>query len=143
MVIPPFISWQIHTVLTIGKCQQIILSRVRVTERQGARDVFGCLHTRVTLREPTTRARCIHAQRTVIYGVVIVVRNLERTNQNDGFKMTALELLALDAILFPSPCWSVLGATNCSAGLGKCKISNNENVAQPQPYPISFSPTPL
>ena len=30
------------------------------------------------------------AQRTVIYGVVIVSRNLERTNENDGFKMTAL-----------------------------------------------------
>ena len=29
-------------------------------------------------------------QRTVIYGVVIVSRNLERTNENDGFKMTAL-----------------------------------------------------
>ena len=36
----------------------------------------------------------IHAKRTVIYGVVIVSRNLEhveRTNENDGFKMTALE----------------------------------------------------
>ena len=33
----------------------------------------------------------VHAQRTVIYGVVIVSRNLERTNENDGFKMTALE----------------------------------------------------
>ena len=31
------------------------------------------------------------AQRTVIYGVVIVSRNLERANENDGFKMTALE----------------------------------------------------
>ena len=31
--------------------------------------------------------RFIHAQRTVI----IVSRNLERTNQNDGFRMTALE----------------------------------------------------
>ena len=30
-------------------------------------------------------------QRTVIYGVVIVCRNLERTNQNYGFKLTALE----------------------------------------------------
>ena len=29
---------------------------------------------------------------TVIYGVVIVSRNLERTNENDRFKMTALEL---------------------------------------------------
>ena len=29
-------------------------------------------------------------QRTVIYGVAIVSRNLERTNENDGFKMTAL-----------------------------------------------------
>ena len=33
----------------------------------------------------------IHAHRTVNYGVVIVSRNLERTNENDGFKMTALE----------------------------------------------------
>ena len=37
------------------------------------------------------RALFIYAQRTVHYGVVIVSRNLERTNQNDGFKMTALE----------------------------------------------------
>ena len=36
--------------------------------------------------------RPMHAlQRTVIYGVVIVSKNLERTNENDGFKMTALE----------------------------------------------------
>ena len=34
----------------------------------------------------------IHPQRTVIYGVVIVSRNLERTNENDRFKMTALEM---------------------------------------------------
>ena len=33
----------------------------------------------------------IHVQCTVIYGVVIVSRNLERANENDGFKMTALE----------------------------------------------------
>ena len=33
----------------------------------------------------------IHAQRTVNYGVVIVIRNLERTNENYGFKITALE----------------------------------------------------
>ena len=32
------------------------------------------------------------AQRTVIYGVVIVSSNLERANENDGFKMTALEI---------------------------------------------------
>ena len=38
----------------------------------------------------------IHAQRTVIYGVVIVSRNLERTNENDGFKMTALEFVIID-----------------------------------------------
>ena len=31
-------------------------------------------------------------QRTVIYGMVIVSRNLERTNQNDRFKITALEI---------------------------------------------------
>ena len=29
------------------------------------------------------------AYRTVIYGVVIVDRNLERANENDGCKMTA------------------------------------------------------
>ena len=40
--------------------------------------------------------RLIHAHRTVIYGVVIVNRNLERTNQNDGFKMTALESTVKD-----------------------------------------------
>ena len=32
-------------------------------------------------------------QNTVTYGVVIGSRNLERTNQNDGFNMTALEML--------------------------------------------------
>ena len=41
----------------------------------------------------------IHAQRTVIYGVVIVSRNLERTNRNDGFKMTALEYMVMDGLL--------------------------------------------
>ena len=33
----------------------------------------------------------IHAQRTVIYDVVIVNRNFERTNENNGFERTALE----------------------------------------------------
>ena len=28
----------------------------------------------------------IHAQHTVIYGMVIVSRNIESTNENDGFK---------------------------------------------------------
>ena len=55
------------------------------TARRGARDALYCLFT--FLR------RFIDAQRTVIYDVVIVSRNLARTNQNDGFKMTALELL--------------------------------------------------
>ena len=32
----------------------------------------------------------IHTQRTDNYGVAIVSRNLARTNENDGFKMTAL-----------------------------------------------------
>ena len=41
----------------------------------------------------------IHAQRTVIYGVVIVDRNLERTNENDGFKMTALEVSLRVAVI--------------------------------------------
>ena len=36
----------------------------------------------------------IHARRTVIYVVVIVSRNLERTNQNNWIKMTALECKA-------------------------------------------------
>ena len=31
-------------------------------------------------------------KRTVIYGLVIVSRNLERANENEGFQMTALEL---------------------------------------------------
>ena len=45
-------------------------------------------HPRLLVGEPIL---LIHAQqRTVIYGVVIVSRNLERTNENDGFKMTAL-----------------------------------------------------
>ena len=33
----------------------------------------------------------IHAQRTVIYGVLIVSRNLERTNESEGFEITTLE----------------------------------------------------
>ena len=32
-----------------------------------------------------------HTRNTVIYGMVIVDRNFERTNQNDGFKMTVLQ----------------------------------------------------
>ena len=32
-----------------------------------------------------------YAYHTVIYGVVIVSRNRERANENNGFKMTALE----------------------------------------------------
>ena len=43
-----------------------------------------------------TAAKFTHTQRTVIYGVVIVSRNLERTNENDGFKMTALEMVLID-----------------------------------------------
>ena len=39
-----------------------------------------CLYTHNALSSPG-----------VIYGVVIVSRNLERANENDGFKMTALE----------------------------------------------------
>ena len=42
----------------------------------------------------------IHAhkslQHTVIYGVVMVSRNLERTNEKDGFKMTALSPIHSD-----------------------------------------------
>ena len=61
------------------------------TARRGAQDAFCCFHVRVTLHELNHVRRFIHAQRTVIYGVVIVSRNIERTNQNDGFKLTALE----------------------------------------------------
>ena len=63
---------------------------MRDTACRGTRDACCCIHLRVTLREPTTRA--VYTQRTVIYGVVIVNRNLERTNQNDGFKITALQI---------------------------------------------------
>ena len=44
-------------------------------------------------RQSTTQNvyRLIHEQRTVINGVEIVIRNLERTNRNGGFKMAALE----------------------------------------------------
>ena len=49
-------------------------------------------HPRLLVGEPIL---LIHAQRTiqrtVIYGLVIVSRNLERTNENEEFKMTALE----------------------------------------------------
>ena len=43
-------------------------------------------HPRLSVGEYTAYTRA----RTVIYGVVIVGRNLERANENDGFKMTAL-----------------------------------------------------
>ena len=46
----------------------------------------------------------IHAQRTVIYGVVIVSRNLERTNENDGFKMAALENLYVQMLCLINYC---------------------------------------
>ena len=39
------------------------------------------------------------AYQTVIYGVVIVSRNLERANENDGFKMTALETRMITTLL--------------------------------------------
>ena len=45
----------------------------------------------------------IHAQRICplyVYGVVIVSRNLERTNENDGFKITALEYFVRDVTGF-------------------------------------------
>ena len=53
--------------------------------------VYGRIHTLL-----------IHAQRTVTYGVVIVSRNLERTNENDGFKMAELEqtLVTLENQIF-------------------------------------------
>ena len=35
-----------------------------------------------------------------MYGVVIVSRNLERANENDGFKMTALESLIIVVRVF-------------------------------------------
>ena len=61
---------------------------VRVTARQGARDAFYFFHARVTLRELTMHAVLYThtAQRTVHYGVVIVSRNLERTNQMTDLK---------------------------------------------------------
>ena len=43
-----------------------------------------------TLRDTITHTLFTHAQRTVIYGVVIINRNVERANENEGFKMTAL-----------------------------------------------------
>ena len=39
--LPPFISWLIHTVLTIGN--EVTNKSVRDTARQGARDAFCCL----------------------------------------------------------------------------------------------------
>ena len=45
-------------------------------------------HPRLLVGEPIL---FIHAQRTVIYSVVIVSRILERTDENDGFKMAALQ----------------------------------------------------
>ena len=58
------------------------------TSRRGVRDAFCYLHACVTLREPTTRA--------VLYTSANVSRNLERTDQNDGFKMSALESVMQD-----------------------------------------------
>ena len=59
---------------------------MRDTTRRGARDAFCCLHVRVTLRESTTRATHCHLRRGNCQ------QNLERTNENDRFKMTALEI---------------------------------------------------
>ena len=53
-------------------------------------------HPRLLVGEPIL---FIHAlQHTVIYGVVIVSRNLERTNEMTGFKMTALEWVHMCAM---------------------------------------------
>ena len=51
-------------------------------------------HTRLLVGEPMLLIHATHnaLQHTVNYGVVIVSRNLERTDENVGFKMTALEL---------------------------------------------------
>ena len=48
-------------------------------------------HPRLLVGNPFCMYTHNTLQRTVIYGVVIVSRHLERTNENDGFKMTALE----------------------------------------------------
>ena len=45
----------------------------------------------MNMGHPRLLVGIIHVQRTVIYAVVSVSRNFERTNENDGFKMTALE----------------------------------------------------
>ena len=46
-------------------------------------------HPRLLVGEPILLIHTLKC--TVIYGVVIVSRNLERTNENDRFKMTALK----------------------------------------------------
>ena len=60
-------------------------------QHAGARGMRFVVFTCDLLRVNLPRTRFIHAQCTVHYGVVIVGRNLEKINQNDGFKMTALE----------------------------------------------------
>ena len=41
----------------------------------------------------TARQGVLYTHNALVhYGVVIVSRNLERTDQNDGFEMTALDL---------------------------------------------------
>ena len=63
---------------------------VRDTARRPERSVLLSLLSRYS-GWTFHASRFIHAQRTVIYGMVIVSRYLERTNQNNGFNMTALE----------------------------------------------------
>ena len=47
-------------------------------------------HPRLSVGESTANTRTTHYS-ALSSTVVIVSRNLERTNENDGFKMTALE----------------------------------------------------
>ena len=47
-------------------------------------------------------------QRTVYYGGVIVSRNLERTNKNGGFKMTALEISMIGTIMVAPPFYNAI-----------------------------------
>ena len=54
-------------------------------------------HTRLLVGKPMLLMHAL--QRTVNYGVVIVSRNLEWANENDGFKITAFEFYIIHALL--------------------------------------------
>ena len=86
--------------------------------RDGARGIHLVVFTRALLCVNIPLAPFYTRKRTVTYGVVIVSRNLEieRTNQNDGFKMTALEYCMSK--------WNYLRGQSCFQGVSNVYTVN-------------------